>query len=239
MRNIFRLFLCIGMILQFNVMDAQSFTNINMIDVTGKTKMEIIPDKIFVSVTIDERTDVKNAITFKQQEDSLLSLLKKMQIATNKIQMKDAGNNYLHIRKIGKSVIAHKTYLIELQNVKQLNLLFFKLDNWMVYKTRIERVDHSKIDSFKRVGEILAVKNAQEKANYLLAPLGKTTGNVLYVSDVEDISISGTMNYMAGVRANKWDDGDSDTYREEPATSNVEFETMKLEYRVVIKFEIK
>jgi hypothetical protein len=165
--------------------------------------------------------------------------MKIMQIPKSKIQMKDAGNDYLQVRKLGKSVIAHKTYLIELQNVKQLNMLFSKLDQWMVYKAWIENVDHSKIDSLKRQGQIMAVKNAQEKALYLLAPLGKSIGNVLYVSDIQDLSISRTFNYAAGMsdKKLKWSNAESDL--EEDSANAVNFESMKLEYLVTVKFEIK
>lgn len=240
MRNIFKIIFCLALIYRANTIQAQNFTNINAIDVTGNSKMEIIPDRVFVSVTLDERTDVKHAFTFKQQEDSLLSLMKIMQIPKNKIQMKDAGNDYLQVRKLGKSVIAHKTYLIELQHVKQLNLLFSKLDKWMVFKAWIEKVDHSKIDSLKKQGQIMAVKNAQEKASYLLAPLGKSIGNVLYVSDVQDLSISRTFNYVAGMNVrSKWSGAEADMDHEETPANDVDFETMKLEYLVSVKFEIK
>jgi len=239
MRNISKIILCFALIFPSRNCQAQNFTNINAIDVTGNSKMEIIPDRVFVSVTIDERTDVKHSSTYKQQDDSLLSLMKTMQIPKNKIQMKDAGNDYLQVRKLGKSVIAHKTYLIELQNVKQLNMLFSKLDKWMVYKAWIENVDHSKIDSLKRQGQIMAVKNAQEKALYLLAPLGKSIGNVLYVSDIQDLSISRTFNYAAGMsdKKSKWSSAESDL--EEDSANSVNFESMKLEYLVTVKFEIK
>ena len=240
MKNIYKIILSIALIYQTNTIQAQNFTNINAIDVTGNSKMEIIPDRVFVSVTLDERTDVKHAYTYKQQEDSLLSLMKIMQIPKSKIQMKDAGNDYLNIRKLGKSVIAHKTYLIELQNVKQLNILFSKLDRWMVYKAWIEKVDHSKIDSLKKQGQITAVKNAQEKAIYLLAPLGKSIGTVLYVSDIQDLSIGRTFNYLpvANVRS-KWSGVVADMDQEETPANDVDFETMKLEYMITLKFEIK
>jgi len=236
MKNIFKIILCSVLNSLFQNSQAQNFTNINAIDVTGNSKMEIIPDRVFVSVTLDERTDVKHAFTYKQQEDSLLSLMKTMQIPKTKIQMKDAGNDYLQVRKLGKSVVAHKTYLIELQNVKQLNTLFLRLDRWMVYKAWIEKVDHSKIDSLKKQGQIAAVTNAQEKAKYLLAPLGKSIGNVLYVSDIQDLSIGRTFNYFAGVRAKE--EADVEAHEETPA-NDVDFETMKLEYLVTVKFEIK
>jgi len=241
MKNIFKIILCFSLIYSSRNCQAQNFTNINAIDVTGNFKMEIIPDRVFVSVTLDERTDVKHAYTYKQQEDSLLSLMKTMQIAKNKIQMKDAGNDYLNVRKLGKSVVAHKTYLIELQNVKQLNTLFSKLDRWMVYKAWIEKVDHSKIDSLKKQGQIAAITNAQEKAKYLLAPLGKSIGNVLYVSDIQDLSIGRTFNYIAGANVrSKWSGVDSDDMNHEETPANdVDFETMKLEYLVTVKFEIK
>ena len=239
MRNIYRIILCLALIYQANTIQAQNFTNINAIDVTGNSKMEIIPDRVFVSVTLDERTDVKHTYTYKQQEDSLLSLMKTMQIPKSKIEMKDAGTDYMQVRKLGKSVIAHKTYLIELQNVKQLNTLFSKLDRWMVYKAWIEKVDHSKIDSLKKQGQIMAVKNAQEKATYLLAPLGKSIGSVLYVSDIQDLSISRTFNYLAGMsdKKSKWSISESDL--EDNAANAVDFESMKLEYQVTVKFEIK
>jgi uncharacterized protein YggE len=240
MKNIFKIILSFVLIYQSQNCQAQNFTNINAIDVTGNSKMEIIPDRVFVSVTLDERTDVKHVFTYKQQEDSLLSLMKIMQIPKTKIQMKDAGNDYLNVRKLGKSVIAHKTYLIELQNVKQLNTLFSKLDRWMVYKAWIEKVDHSKIDSLKKQGQIAAITNAQEKAKYLLSPLGKSIGNVLYVSDIQDLSIGRTFNYIAGANVrSKWSGGEADMAHEETPANDVDFETMKLEYQVTVKFEIK
>ena len=239
MKILNKIILSCALICQAQIVQAQNFTNINAIDVTGISKMEIIPDRVFVSVTLDERTDVKHAFTYKQQEDSLLSLMKTMQVPKNKIQIKDAGNDYLQVRKLGKSVIAHKTYLIELQNVKQLNMLFSRLDRWMVFKAWIEEVDHSKIDSLKKQGQIKAVKNAQEKAMYLLAPLGKSIGNVLYVSDVQDLSLARTFNYLAGVsdKRSKWSNAESDS--EENVANSVDFESMKLEYQVTVKFEIK
>jgi uncharacterized protein YggE len=95
MKNISKIILCFAFIYKANTIQAQNFTNINAIDVSGNSKMQIIPDRVFVSVTLDERTDVKHAYTYKQQEDSLLSLMKIMQIPKNKIQMK---KKYRYIR---------------------------------------------------------------------------------------------------------------------------------------------
>lgn len=216
---------------------SQSNNETPQIEVSGVYKTEIIPDRIFLSVELNERTDVKHVLTMQQQEDSLLSLMKKMKISKEKIQFKDAGNDYINNRKKSKTVIAHKVFSIELQNSKQLNLVVKKLDDWMVYNSFISKVEHSKIDSIKKVGQINAIKNAQEKAIYLLMPLNKTIGRVLYVSDIQDISMP--MGYAMDARLlGKGNNNLGETNQEE-GSSLPEFEKMKLEYSVNVKFEIK
>jgi uncharacterized protein YggE len=108
MRNIYRIILCLALIYQANTIQAQNFTNINAIDVTGNSKMEIIPDRVFVSVTLDERTDVKHTYTYKQQEDSLLSLMKTMQIPKNKIQSVVSSKRFLVSPSMSLSCSCHK-----------------------------------------------------------------------------------------------------------------------------------
>ena len=72
---------------------------------------------------------------------------------------------------------------MKLHETGEIAKLLDILDEVKAENAYISRLDHSKMDDFKKEVKIKAVKNAKEKANYLLGAVGEKTGKILFIQE--------------------------------------------------------
>lgn len=204
------------------------------IDVVGTGEMEIVPDEIYISFTLKERFDGKKKIDIEEQEKELKKSLLKLKIDLNDLQLADANADYIKIKRKKNDVIASKDYLLKVSSTSTLTDVFEVLDNIKAFNASIERVDHSEIEKFRKEAKMMAVRNAKEKAAYMLEAIDESLGKPLYIQERENYNEMPMMRKSAMMPM-----ATMEAANQEPELPELSFQKIKLKYQVSARFAIK
>ena len=208
------------------------------IEVTGHAEKKIVPDEIYLSITVKERESGRDKISVEQQEKDLRNALSELNIPIESLMIADAQADYVKVKWRKKDVISQSEYELKLSTAKQVADVFEKLDELKINNAFIARVNHSKIKEFRKELEIKAIKAAKAKADYLLNAIGQKTGPALIIKErnsgdyfIDGIRIRG-INQLSGIKNSEYEDKYS-------STQAVQFKKIKLETTIYVKFEIE
>jgi uncharacterized protein YggE len=210
------------------------------IEVTGTAENEIIPDEIYIGITIRERHEGKEKITIEKQEADLKEALKSIGISVDNLSLSDANANYIRVKWTKKDVITKNEYVLKVGDAMTVGKVFEKLDELKIIDAKISKVSHSKIEEFKKEVRIMAIKAAKEKADYLLTAIGEQTGKPLKVYENSTYSIDNSNLNVRGSRSKSssyYVDGTE--MKESDKDKIIQFQKIKLHAAIYVKFEIK
>jgi uncharacterized protein YggE len=206
------------------------------IEVTGIAEKKIVPDEIYISITIRERHEGKNKITIEKQETDLKEALKSIGVPLDNLSLSDKNANYIRVKWSKKDVITKAEYILIVEDALTVGKVFEKLDELKIVDAVISKVSHSKIREFKKEVRILAIKAAKEKADYLLVAIGEKTGKALivrentpaYLQDKISVNVMGVSGNNSGY-----------LFEEKQEEEAIEFQKIKLQAMIYVKFEIE
>lgn len=202
------------------------------IEVNGNGEMEVTPDEIFVAITIRERSTNKKTISVEEQEQNLKNALKNLKVDLKNLTVSGANADFVRVDWRKKGVITQKQYSLKLGNASILGQVFTELDKLEITDAFVSHVQHSKIDSLRKVVKIMAIKAAKNKADYLLAAIGEKTGKALIVRENDPGYYPQPM--WANMRMNK-----SEDMMSEPPSDPIDFKKIKVESSIYVKFGIQ
>ncbi len=203
------------------------------IEVTGEGEIEIIPDEIYLQFTLKERYDGKTKINIGDLEKKMKQKLRSKNIHLDKLSLANADAEYVKIKRKNKDVLASKDYILEVSGTGELAKVWDVLDDVDALNAFIKRVDHSKMDEFKKEVKIKAIKHAKEKATYLLEAVDQKVGKALFIQERETynqpIMVRGKSNFAM------MDSAEAGYVANEP---EITFKKIKLKYKVFARFAI-
>ncbi|WP_153799254.1 SIMPL domain-containing protein [Foetidibacter luteolus] len=210
------------------------------INVTGVADMEIIPDEIYVQVTLQEY-DKKGAgkISIEAIKNNFLAACKSIGLTENEISVQSYSgydNNYWWYKKRKKEnpdMKANITYSIKLASTKKMDELVEKLDDEATQSFNISKVSHSKMDELKKQLKIQAIKAAKEKATYLAAAIDEQVGGAIAINDANEINQDYPRPMLYDNVRMKMEAADAG------APMNVDFKKIKLQFEVNVVFALK
>ena len=154
-------------------------TEENYIQVNGTSEIEIAPNQIFLSITLDE-SDSKGRQAIELQRKQMISTLKSLNIDTEKyLTMADMSSSYF---KRGTSLSVAK-YQLELSTSEQVVAVYDKLSEIGISDVTISRVSHTDIEQYKSRCRQEAMKNAKVVATELASAVGQNVGSCFYIYD--------------------------------------------------------
>jgi uncharacterized protein len=207
------------------------------IEVTGTAEKEIIPDEIFIAITIRERVENKVKITIEDQENKLKTAVKQLGIDLSNLVLADADANYVKVKWQTKDVITQKDYVLQVGDANTVGLVFQELEKIQITDAYISKVSHSKIEELKKEVRIMAIKAAKEKADYLLEAINEKTGNAIIVRE-NDIYPTFTANSVSNYRKEKYNVGTfSDLISE--SKNEIQFQKIIINSSIYVKFLIQ
>lgn len=204
------------------------------IEVNGNAEKWVVPDEIYISITLRERESGKDQISIEQQENQLKEALRSINVPIENLSMSDAFADYIQVKWSKKDVISQNEYELKVSTAQQVKDVFEKLDELKIDNAFISRTDHSKIIEYRKEVRINAITAAKEKADYLLEAIGQKTGMALVVNER-------TMNPMAPSMANSLELQPIYFNLEQSASKKAEitFSKIKLESNIYVKFGIE
>lgn len=157
---------------QTNVMDQP------YIEVSGQAEVEVVPDKIYVQITIDG--DSKGQETVLQQEKEMVQRFDALGIdVEKKLVVQELFNSALKSNK----VTTFKMYRLEVNSATQLAHVFQALQAIGIAQAEIESVDVSNKEELIQKIRAEAAQNARQNALVLANALGQELGKALFVQD--------------------------------------------------------
>lgn len=209
-----------------------------IIIVSGHAEKKVTPNEIYINVYMVERFEGKTKITIEDQQSKLVNLLAENGLGNNDLTMAGGKASYVKIPwKTKKDVLASTNYEIVVKTADEAAIVFEAVDELDISNCYIDRVDHSEKESIKKEVRIQAMKDAMEKADYMLEAVGSKRGPTVHV--MENLSHSG-VNVSSVMRASR---NDADYYymdgvKSKQQSFDVSFKKIEIEVDVMVKFEI-
>lgn len=201
------------------------------VQVNGSAEREVAPDEIYLSITINER-DSKGKITVDEQQQEMLAALKKLGIDVAK-QLKIVDLNSTFFKR--NTALATANYQLELYDAPTVARVWRALDALGISQVTVERVSHSKIDQFRAEVRAEAMRAAKQRATELAEAIGQHVGRCFYIYDGNNDPVVAAYGVMMKSRAtNQMAD-----FAEAVAEENLEFQSIRLNYRVQAKFVLE
>lgn len=222
---------------QVNSSTPQSLPEKDVIEVTGTVEEEIMPDEIYVKITIREKMDSREKITIEQQEEKLKTAVIGAGIDIKNLSVSDLSADYIRVRWNKKDVMSKKEYVLKTTNTTQLKLFYKELDKIDIEEADIYKVTHSKLDSIKKAVRIKAIKAAKDKATYLLTSINENVGKCLLVQ--EQSSYYANENNNRNVNARYMISNEAYSNKTSNNDDEIGFKKIKVSYSIFCKFEIR
>lgn len=213
----------------------KNFIDQNYIEVTGKAEMEVIPDQIYISVTISEK-DTKNKTSLSELEQKMLESLKEIGIDISKdLLVIDIASNFKKYILSGTEILLSKEYQLLVHDGKTAGKVFIELEKIGISNINIEKLDHSKLEQYRKEVKVNAIQAAKEKAGSLARAIGQDVGRAIYIKEMDMYSgpVPRVANAAIAIR------GLSERSEPEYKVPDIEFEKIKLEYSIICRFELK
>jgi uncharacterized protein YggE len=208
------------------------------IEVTGTAEKEVTPDEIYIGIIIREKYVNKVKVTIEEQEEKLKIAVKSIGIDLTNLYLSDANADYVKICWQKKDVLTKKDYTLKVSAATTVGQVFLELEKLEIIDAFISRVNHSKMDSLRKEIKILAIKAAKDKADYLLTAIGEQTGKPLIVKENENLP-NKTLASVRGSRLSETEYYVDDVKMKSEDNSEIQFQKIKIQTRIYVKFSIK
>ena len=226
-------FLIFVMFFVWNLFSAQrEFLDQPYIEVEAEADTLVVPDRIYVSITLNE-ADSKNKKSVEEQEKQLETILKKLKINTDKdLSVLGYSSDFKKYFLKGQNILKTKKYSLLVRDAYTLGNVIISLEEAGISNTEVEKVEYSKSKELLLELRSEAVKRSRITADKLVKPLNQKAGKALYISDMNyrgmgDYEVQAMMDITPEPR----------TYKKEGASEEFlrKLDIKKMKFYVVIR----
>jgi uncharacterized protein YggE len=210
---------------------AQTVDTRRKIEVVGNAETEIVPDIIYVAISLQEYFNGNRKMAdINELEKQLQNAVIKAGIPKENLTVNNVSSyNYAWEKKKNPNFTASKQYRLKLSDISKFNEVIAAIDPKAIQSTRIESYEHSRIAEFKKELRKKALQAAHEKAQYLAETLNDTLGDALEVNVTDSDSNPVQPVYANAVLRYKSEDS---------APADIAFQTIKLNAAVRVVFQL-
>lgn len=204
------------------------------IEVFGTAVKEVIPDKIYVEITLKEKTVNKKAYLISEQEAKLKNIVQSIRLEMKQLKLSNSYSTTIYKRFREKGVRLTKEYILEVSNTKQLNDLFINLNTANIKDAEIIKTEHSKIIELRKEVRIEAIKAAKTKAEYLLSAIEEELGKPIEIREVSENQIT-----RRGSNSNIVNRPNASFKYDAKNSYDINFKPIEIKFSYYVKYEIK
>jgi uncharacterized protein len=163
---------------------------VKKIEVNGSAEQEVLPDEIFVNITLREYfkdKDNKNKIDIMVLEKQLQKAVEEAGIPKENFTI-GAMNGYREWwgRKKPTTFLESKSYILKVPNLYKIDGIVARVDDKGIASTNIDRYEFSKIEQLRKDIKIKALQAAKAKAQYLLEGIGEQLGEAFEITEIDN-----------------------------------------------------
>ncbi len=212
---------------------AQNFgqTDIPTIEVSGTADTYVTPNKIEISITINQ-ADSKGKITMTELENSLAKALRDAGVDLPK-QLVVTDQSSSTAKK--QNAYQFKKYKLSLTNATEAAAVFENLAANGITNAQVMRVTHTDIKKLELEVKAEAVKNARENALALAGAIGQTIGEAIKIQDYNVMPVYNAVN-IRGFASIKLEDTAGYISNDMP---ELQFQDIHIEQRISVTFRLK
>jgi uncharacterized protein len=157
------------------------------IDVTGVAEMSIPPNMIVFNINLMERIDGKEKLTIDKQELNLKEELSAIGIDIQKdLKIVDLSSAYVSQKRKKDVTIGNKDYRLTITDMSKIGKIQDLADRLRVNRLDLMLATNTDLPKYRKETKIAAIKNAKEKAEYLLTAIGEKLGKAIFVQETSD-----------------------------------------------------
>lgn len=214
---------------------------VRKIEVAGFAEIEVVPDEIYFNVSLREyfndEKNQKDKVVISTLEKQLIKAIADAGLPKEILSVSGVGGyqNYVDKKKKPATFLESKQYEIKVDKTDKLDGILSKIDSRGIQYANIGRVEHSKREEFKKQVKIDALKAAKEKATYLVAAVDQKLGQILEIRELDEniqypqpVFMKASMRSFAGAES-----------ADMAPDSDVQYQKIKISYRMQAAFEIK
>ena len=160
------------------------------ISVTGSASMNVMPDEIILSVSLEEyweeqflpnakKEDYKTKIAIDKIENIFFKKIDKIGISRDSILLVNTGRSWLWNSKS----IVYKNYNISVSDFETADEILYKLDFYGIETAQISELKNKDIPKYRKEVKKLAMLAAKNKAAYLLETIDEELGRVISIRE--------------------------------------------------------
>lgn len=210
----------------------KNFLDVNYVEVTTKADTEVVPDKIYLSVTISEKEN-KGKISVERQEKDMIKKLKEAGIDVEKnLSVSDMTGFYQKYILRKSQILAEKQYQLIVPSAEVMAKVFASLESVGISDIKIIKSEVSDIDSVKEDVMKKAALKARKQADIIAGALGREIDRVVYFQSYDNFGGSVARYARQEVLA----------YSKVADTADEvvpEFEKIRVEHTIFARFSLK
>lgn len=165
---------------------AQQNSELNRtITVIGSAEMNVKPDEIELEVVISNaHLKTSSKASMKKAEDEFFDVLNKNGIDAEAVKVANSGYYWLYWWRYNRGDYRRKTYKVKLDILTDFMKLMNDLDYKEIESIRISNSTNRRIQEYRKEVKIQAVREAKEKANYLLESIDEKLGGLVTLEEL-------------------------------------------------------
>ena len=221
----------------FSQGETKNFIDQNYIEVVGDAEKKVTPNQIYLIIRVNEK-DFKDK-ELPEIEKSMIDKLKALDIDIDKsLTVNDFVSNFKYYWLKKTDIFLTKEYELLLHDAKTAGKVFVELEKLGISNISIDRLDHTDIKKIEQEVKIQAIKSAKEKASALAKAIKQDIGRAIYINEFNhNIGVYRTLQDKTGRIKIRGASGlKSKTEDTEP---DIEFDKIKLTYKIKVRFELK
>ena len=179
------------------------------IEILGSADTEVVPDEIEFVIALRSYEQNGRKLTLEIMESQLLTAVKNAAIPKDRLvpeknftyqrfgdNKPSDDENLAQYGELVRPAGPMLVYYLRLPSFAKSEEVFTKLDKEGVAYVMVQDLKNAKINQYQKESQMQALKNAQEKARYLLQGLSLEPGDVLDVAEVSSTVVPSPTNRL-------------------------------------------
>lgn len=220
-------------ILTFGQINGQRF-----ISVRGESEIDIVPDRIELTITFSETENVKKENELQLKEAELINLIKDFSIDLKKLSIDNfVASRYGYYKSSSNKVRMSKVFKLQLDKVEIADTLMMKLIEIGANKVEVTNLHSNRLEEMKLESTKIALDKAKKKAQIMSEHSGYSLGQILEISEyLPQIQATDAGDYfLQSKTVTAYGVNRTDDYEGE----DIGIRMIRIRYIVDVKYELK